>query len=81
MRSPGAVVAMGAINAYRRIPRLRPPVCRFDPTCSAYTLTSIERFGLVRGVFMGIKRVSRCHPWGGMGWDPVPQKKGSLDHG
>ena len=47
-------------------------VCRFLPTCSEYTKQSIIKYGLVRGVYMGIKRISRCRPGGGYGYDPVP---------
>lgn len=47
-------------------------VCRFTPTCSEYTRQSIEKYGLIRGTWMGIKRISRCHPGGGFGYDPVP---------
>ena len=46
--------------------------CRFIPTCSEYTRQSIEKYGFFRGVCMGIKRVSRCRPGGGFGYDPVP---------
>jgi len=46
--------------------------CRFTPTCSEYTIIALERFGTKRGLSMGIKRFSKCHPWGGSGWDPVP---------
>ena len=46
--------------------------CRFIPTCSEYTKQAIEKYGLVRGCFMGIKRISRCRPGGGYGYDPVP---------
>jgi len=46
--------------------------CRFIPTCSEYTKQSIEKYGLVRGSWMGIKRISRCRPGGGCGYDPVP---------
>jgi len=46
--------------------------CRFTPTCSEYTKQAIEKYGLFRGSFMGIKRISRCRPGGGCGYDPVP---------
>jgi len=47
-------------------------VCRFTPTCSEYTRQAIEKYGLFRGVLMGFKRICRCHPKGGFGYDPVP---------
>lgn len=46
--------------------------CRFEPTCSAYLLEAVEAHGLVRGGWLGLKRLARCHPWGGCGCDPVP---------
>ena len=46
--------------------------CRYDPTCSVYTMQAIEEWGVLKGTWMGVKRISRCHPWGGMGEDPVP---------
>ncbi len=51
---------------------LLPPRCRYTPTCSTYTHQAIEKYGPVTGVWMGIKRFSKCHPWGGHGYDPVP---------
>jgi len=46
--------------------------CRFTPTCSEYTLQAIEKYGAVRGTLLGIKRISKCHPGGKFGYDPVP---------
>ncbi|HKB88129.1 MAG TPA: membrane protein insertion efficiency factor YidD [Patescibacteria group bacterium] len=48
--------------------------CRFTPTCSEYTIEALEKFGASRGVALGAKRFLRCHPWGGLGFDPVPNK-------
>ncbi len=46
--------------------------CRFEPTCSHYALEAIETHGVLRGGWLGLKRLARCHPWGGTGFDPVP---------
>ena len=52
--------------------RVLPPSCRFQPSCSAYAITAIERYGALRGGWMALKRIFRCNPWGGCGPDPVP---------
>ena len=51
---------------------LFPATCRFTPTCSAYAVTSVERYGVVRGGWMAVRRIARCHPWNPGGYDPVP---------
>ena len=48
--------------------------CRFLPTCSEYSLESLKEYGIVKGVYLSIKRISHCHPFGGHGYDPVPKK-------
>ena len=48
------------------------PKCRFTPTCSQYAIQSFQKYGLFKGFWLSAKRISRCHPWGGSGYDPVP---------
>ena len=73
MRNPLASLALLGISAYRRlISPLLPPSCRFTPTCSAYSYVAIERYGVVQGGWLALKRIARCHPWNPGGHDPVP---------
>jgi uncharacterized protein len=52
--------------------RVLPPSCRFQPSCSAYAITALRRYGALRGSWLAARRLARCHPWGGSGCDPVP---------
>lgn len=49
-----------------------PPSCRYTPTCSEYAVEAVMRHGIFRGGWLAVKRILRCHPWGGSGYDPVP---------
>ncbi len=61
------------IRAYQRVlSPLLPKSCRFEPTCSAYAIEALTRHGAARGLWLGTRRICRCHPWGGSGYDPVP---------
>lgn len=51
-----------------------PPACRFSPTCSAYAIEALRQHGVARGGYLALRRTLRCHPWGGQGHDPVPER-------
>ena len=58
---------------YRRcISPMLPPSCRYTPTCSQYMIEAVRKYGVLKGGWLGVKRLLRCHPWGGSGYDPVP---------
>ena len=66
-------LALAVLRFYHRfISPALPPSCRFTPTCSHYTYEAIERYGLVKGGWLGIKRIVRCNPFNPGGYDPVP---------
>jgi putative membrane protein insertion efficiency factor len=73
--SPAAYLLKGMIRAYQLL--LAPligPVCRYTPSCSAYGMEAVEQHGAIKGSWLAAKRIARCHPWGGHGYDPVPPK-------
>ncbi|MDA1191517.1 MAG: membrane protein insertion efficiency factor YidD [Candidatus Poribacteria bacterium] len=73
----GQRAALTAIRGYRLI--LSPIFgqnCRYQPTCSAYAAEAIQRYGVLKGVALGMKRIGRCHPWAEGGFDPVPDLNG-----
>lgn len=66
-------ILLGLIWGYRRcISPFTPPSCRYTPTCSQYAAEAVRRYGPLKGGWLALKRLSRCHPWGGSGYDPVP---------
>ncbi|HCY74273.1 MAG TPA: membrane protein insertion efficiency factor YidD [Rikenellaceae bacterium] len=61
------------IRFYQKcISPLTPPSCRFTPTCSQYALEAFRRYGPIKGLYLSVRRILRCHPFGGSGYDPVP---------
>lgn len=75
MRKAAIWLLLLPIKFYRGcISPMLPPACRYTPTCSQYAMDAIRIHGPLRGSWLAIKRICRCHPWGGSGYDPVPPK-------
>jgi uncharacterized protein len=70
-----ARLLLGVLALYRATAALRTPRCRFLPTCSTYAVTAVRRHGALRGSWLAIRRLGRCHPWNLGGFDPVPPRK------
>jgi len=68
-----SALLIAPIQFYKKfISPLTPPACRFTPTCSQYALEALKKYGAIKGGWLALKRILRCHPWGGSGYDPVP---------
>jgi hypothetical protein len=69
-------ILIGAVRFYQlAISPWTPASCRFTPTCSAYAIGALEEHGALRGTWLALRRIGRCHPWGGFGYDPVPEAR------
>ena len=75
-RSPQARLLLRTVNLYQRLTSHRPSPCRYVPSCSEYAREAIETHGAARGSWLTARRLSRCHPLGGFGFDPVPNERG-----
>ena len=65
-------IFLSMIKVYRFFSKYTPPVCRFTPTCSQYAYEAIKKYGVIKGGFLSIKRILKCHPYHKGGYDPVP---------
>jgi len=83
MKILGQVLALplrGLVWVYRyAISPLIGANCRYQPTCSAYAEEALRQHGAFKGGWLALRRIGRCHPWGGSGYDPVPEADGDLD--
>ena len=69
-------ICISMIRFYQKhISPALPPCCRYVPTCSQYAIEAIEKRGVFVGIFLAVRRLLRCHPWGGSGFDPVPERR------
>ncbi len=68
-------IIINLIKLYQFFSKFTPKVCRYYPSCSNYMIEAIQKFGIIRGLFLGILRILRCHPFAPGGYDPVPSKE------
>ena len=72
--SAAARPLLAMVRLYQHAREGRPSPCRFVPSCSTYAVEALEEHGAFRGSYLGLRRLARCHPWGGQGFDPVPPR-------
>ena len=76
MRKWAQWLVTGLIRLYQRtVSRLTPSVCRYQPTCSEYAVQAVRTHGVLKGLWLGLRRVTRCHPFAAGGYDPVPEPR------
>ena len=77
-----ALPLIGLVKFYQLcISPFTPPSCRFTPTCSQYALEALRKYGPLKGLWLALRRLSKCHPWGGSGYAPVPSRKNGRPTG
>jgi putative membrane protein insertion efficiency factor len=70
-----ARILIGLVRFYQlAVSPWMPPACRFTPSCSCYAIDALRAHGALRGAWLAVRRIGRCHPWGGYGYDPVPER-------
>lgn len=73
IKSLPKAILIGVVKVYQHLlSPLLPMACRYHPTCSQYSIEAIRKHGVLKGGLLAAKRIGRCHPWGGQGYDPVP---------
>ncbi len=78
-RSVAVRVLSAPIRFYQRfISPALPPTCRYYPSCSAYAVGALQEHGALRGLWLAVRRIGRCHPWHAGGYDPVPPRRGTT---
>jgi putative membrane protein insertion efficiency factor len=76
-----ARMVRAVVRGYQVVFAWRPSPCRYTPTCSTYAIEALEMHGALRGSWLATRRIARCHPWGGHGFDPVPERPSATPLG